>query len=297
MTNMHKPIHLVIGADSFVGMCLIEKLRKLGYKVYGTTRRKETLADDRIFFDFRDPASLALPSGVEYVHVVAAATDYGRCAAIPECHMVNTVYTPRLVESLLRCGLFVSFVSSNAIFGGDTPWPHEDAPHAPRFPYALQKDLAEQGVCRAARLCAAEHRLAIVRLTKVLDASSSPLPAWLESWQRGEPVRPFADLTFAPISRRFAASALARIAEKKVAGSLHVSGAENITYVGFAHILAKAMNIDHSLIVPTTAVEQGVDIPFKPRFSGLGMARTTACTGLQPQTPQAVVADILLSIN
>ncbi len=294
---MSKPTHLVIGADSFVGSYLIKDLRDRGYRVFGTTRRKETLSADRVFFDFGAHDSLALPEDVEYVHVVAAATDYGRCATLPECHTVNTVYTPRVVESLLRRGLFVCFVSSNAVFGGERPWPHEDAPHDARFPYAQQKDLAEQGILQAARLCAAEHRLAIVRLTKVLDASSSPLPAWLASWKQGQPVHPFADLTFAPISRSFAASALAVIAEKRVAGALHVSGSENLTYVDFAHILAKTLGVDSTLIVPTTAVAQGVEIPFKPRFSGLGMIRTTDCTGLHPQTPESVAADILLSIK
>lgn len=291
---MSDSAHLVIGADSLVGSGLIETLRERGHKVFGTTRRKETLSADRLFFDFEDPVTPAFPDEIEFVHVVAAASDYTRCATQPECHTVNTVHTPRLVETLLRRGLFVTFISSNSLFGGDRPWPSEDAPHDARFPYAIQKSLAEEGVKQAARECAAEDRMAIVRLTKVMHASSSPLPAWLDSWQRGQTVRPFADLVFAPVSRRFVAQALAIISEKRVAGALHVSGADNITYVDFAHILAKALGVDPNLIVPTTAVAQGIDIPFKPRFSGLGMPRTTTSTGIQPQAPEDVVTDILM---
>ena len=294
---MKEPAHLVIGADSLVGSSLIEALRERGHRVFGTTRRKETLTADRLFFDFEAPAPPEFPDAVEYAHVVAAATDYARCAARPECHAINTVHTPRMIEAFLRRGLFVSFISSNSVFGGDRPWPHEDAPHDARFPYAVQKSLAEQGVKRAARNCDAEQRMAIIRLTKVMDASSSPLPSWFESWRQGQPVQPFADLTFAPVSRCFAATALAIIAEKRAAGALHISGAENVTYVDFAHILAKTMGVDSKLIVPTTAVAKGVDIPFKPRFSGLGMTRTTACTGLHPQTAEEVVKDILLSAS
>ena len=294
---MKEPAHLVIGADSLVGSSLIEALRERGHRVFGTTRRKETLSADRLFFDFEAPAPPEFPDAVEYVHVVAAATDYARCAARPECHAINTVHTPRMIEAFLRRGLFVSFISSNSVFGGDRPWPHEDAPHDARFPYAVQKSLAEQGVIRAARNCDAEQRMAIIRLTKVMDASSSPLPSWFESWRQGQPVQPFADLTFAPVSRRFAANSLAVIAEKRAAGALHISGAENVTYVDFAHILAKTMGVDPKLIIPTTAVAKGVDIPFKPRFSGLGMTRTTACTGLHPQTAEEVVKDILLSAS
>ena len=288
---------LVIGADSFVGSCLVRTLRERGHRVYGTTRRKDTLSPERLFCDFAEPASLEVPPDVACVHIVAAATDYTRCATVPETHTVNAVHTPRLAGELLQKGVFVSFVSSNSVFGGDRPWPHEDAPHDARFPYAIQKDLAEAGVLRAARDAGCVDRLAIVRLTKVLDASSSPLPAWLAAWREGRAVRPFADLIFAPVSRRFAALALAIIGEKRVSGSLHVSGAENISYVGFAHVLAKALGVDPSLIVPTTATAEGVDIPFKPRYSGLGMTRTTACTGIHPQRIEDVVADLALPAN
>lgn len=289
--------HLVIGADSFVGSCLIRTLRERGHRVYGTTRRKDTLSPERLLCDFADPASLDVPPDVDRAHIVAAATDYARCATVPESHTVNTVHTPRLAGELLRKGLFVSFVSSNSVFGGDMPWPHEDGPHDARFPYAIQKDLAEAGVLRAARDAGCTDRLAIVRLTKVLGSSSSPLPSWLSAWREGRAVRPFADLIFAPLSLRYAAWALAVIGEKGVSGSLHVSGAANVSYVDFAHALAKALGVNPSLIVPTTATAEGVDIPFKPRYSGLGMTRTTACTGLRPQSMDEVVADLALTAD
>lgn len=289
--------HLVIGADSFVGSCLIETLRERGHRVYGTTRRKDTLSPERLFCDFADPASLDVPPDATCAHIVAAATDYARCASVPESHTVNTVYTPRLAGELLNKGLFVSFVSSNSVFGGDRPWPHEDDPHDARFPYSIQKDLAEKGVLQAARDAGREDHLAIVRLTKVLGPSSSPLPAWLAAWREGRAVRPFADLIFAPVSRRFAALALAVIGERRASGSLHVSGAENISYVAFAHALAEALGVDPALISPTTATAEGVEIPFKPQYSGLGMTRTTACTGLKPQTIQDVIADLALTLD
>jgi len=146
----------------------------------------------------------------------------------------------------------------------------------------------------AKRLKAAD-RLNVVRLTKIMAPDTPPLPTWFSMWQRGEAVQPFADLIFAPMSVQFAAGALATIGEKRIPGDLHLSGAANVSYVDFAAALAGKMGVDAKLIAPTTAVEKGVSILFKPRYSGLGMRRTTALSGIAPQPLAGVVEDLLAS--
>jgi dTDP-4-dehydrorhamnose reductase len=106
-------------------------------------------------------------------------------------------------------------------------------------------------------------------------------------------VSPFEDLIFAPISVKFVGEALATICEKRVAGNLHISGAENVTYVEFANALARRLDVDTSLIGATTATAKGVNIAFKPRFSGLGMTRTTELTGVRPQPLDRLIDDIV----
>ena len=91
------------------------------------------------------------------------------------------------------------------------------------------------------------------------------------------------------MSDRFAGEALATIGEKRVPGNLHLSGAENVSYVELALKLVEKLGLDSRLIEPTTASEKGVRIPFKPRYSGLAMQRTYALTGLQPQSIDDVV--------
>jgi hypothetical protein len=51
------------------------------------------------------------------------------------------------------------------------------------------------------------------------------------------------------------------------------------------------------LINPTTAVEKGVNIPFKPHFSGLGMARTTELSGIEPQPLDRLVDDLMADLR
>jgi hypothetical protein len=66
-----------------------------------------------------------------------------------------------------------------------------------------------------------------------------------------------------------------------------------VTYLDLADCLAERSGIDRRLIAPTTATEKGVNILFKPRFSGIGMRRTTELTGLAPQSLRNAVDDLV----
>ena len=284
---------LVVGGDSLVGGGVVDALSRRGHRAYSTTRKAETLNAERLYLDFERYTEFNVPADVGYAYLVAAATSYDRCENDPLARVTNVELIPAFVGSLLERGKFVTFISTNTVFGGDRPWPDEDAPHDPRIAYAHQKAEGEAAIRAIATKIGAADRLAVVRLTKILAANVSPLPAWFAAWQRGVAVDPFADLIFAPISRRFVGDALVALGEKRIAGNLHLSGAENVSYVDFALALAHRMGIDKSLIRPTTAVAKGVDIPFKPRFSGLGMTRTTQLSGIEPQRLEQVIGDLV----
>lgn len=284
--------YLVVGGDSLVGGGLLRALERRGHRVLASTRRRDTVDEKRVYLDFESDELFRVPHGIDYAFIVAAATNYERCETDPLAYRINVQLIPRLVLSLLEQGVFVTFISTNSVFGGERPWPQEDDPHAPGIAYARQKDEAEKIIREGASKAGTEGRLNIVRLTKILDRNTSPLPAWFSAWSRGEAVQPFADLIFAPMSVQFVGESLATIGEKRVNGNLHLSGAENVSYVDLATHLARAAGIDPSLIKPTTAEAKGIHIAFKPRYSGLGMQRTTQLTGLKPQSIADVAHDL-----
>jgi dTDP-4-dehydrorhamnose reductase len=288
--------YLVVGGDSLVGAELFRVLESRGHAAYGSTRRRETVAGRRVFLDFESSAPFRAPEGVGYAFLVGAATNYERCETDPAAWRINVESIPRLAAALLEQGVFVTFISTNSVFGGERPWPQEDDAHAPGIAYARHKAEGEKAIRAAAAALNASDRLNIVRLTKILGPQTSPLPNWFAAWKRGEAVQPFTDLVFAPMSVRFAAESLTTIGEKRIPGNLHLSGAENVTYLDFANCLADKSGIDRRLIAPTTATERGVNILFKPRYSGIGMRRTTELTGLAPQ-PLAYVVDDLVAMR
>ncbi|WP_170181737.1 sugar nucleotide-binding protein [Phreatobacter stygius] len=283
---------LVVGGDSLVGGGVTAALRRRGHSFFTTTRRHSNLTVGRTFLDFESTEPFKAPDGVGYAFVIAAATNYDRCETDPMARVINVELIPRTVASLLEQGLFVTFISTNSVFGGERPWPGEDDAHAPQIAYAQQKSDGELAVRAAAERLGATDRLNIVRLTKIMNGAVSPLPAWFDAWRRGEPVQPFSDLIFAPISVRFVGEALVTIGERRVSGNLHLSGAENVDYVTFAHALARRAGVDAALISPSSAAEKGIHIAFKPRYSGLGMTRTTQLTGIEPQKLDDLIADL-----
>jgi dTDP-4-dehydrorhamnose reductase len=292
-----RPAYLVVGGDSLVGGGAMAALKRRGHKAYASTRRRDTLGAGRVYLDFESEEPVRVPADVGYAFLIAAATNYDRCEKDPMAKVINVQLIPRTVASLLEQGLFVTFISTNSVFGGEQPWPQAEDAHAPGIAYARQKSAAEAVVRADARRLGATDRLNIVRLTKIMNATVSPVPAWLAAWKRGEPVQPFSDLIFAPISVKFVGEALTTIGEKRVPGNLHLSGAENVSYVDFAHALAGRLGIGGDLIEPTTAVAKGINIPFKPRFSGLGMTRTTQLTGIEPQRLDQLIDDLAADIE
>ena len=284
---------LVVGADSLVGGGVLRALERRGHAAYASTRRSASVGGRRVFLDYDVEPVPELPAGVDYVYLIAAATNYERCEKDPAAARTNMESIPRLAAALLERGTFVTFISTNSVFGGERPWPREDDPHAPGIAYARHKHEGEKAIVAAARRLGAQSRLNIVRLTKILSHETAPLPAWFDAWARGEAVQPFSDLIFAPMSVRFVGESLATIGEKRIAGTLHLSGAENVSYGDLARELAAAAGIEQRLIAPTTATEKGVHILFKPRYSGIGMQRTSQLTGLAPQPLKDVVADLV----
>jgi len=283
---------LLIGGDGQIGARLASTLRARGHRVLATTRTPARADADRPFLDLSRQDAFDPPAAVDRACILAAATTFERCENDPEARRLNVEWVPSLACRLLARGMHVTFLSTNAVFGGRSPCPAEDDPHDPQAAYPRQKSEGEAAIRHAAARLGATDRCAIVRLTKVLSPYSSPVPGWRQAWSRGEVARPFSDLVFAPISLSCAARALAVLLETGPAGNFHLSGEGDVDYGSFARTLAARLGVRPGLVEPAASHELGMRLAFAPRYSALSMARTSRLTGLVPQSLHAVIDDL-----
>lgn len=282
---------VIVGGDSRIGRQLIAECGKTGASACASTRRTKAAGPGRFFLDLTAsrPAEF-LPDGGGPVLIVAAKTGYDACEGDPASAKTN-IYAPvQLAEAALSAGRRIIFVSTSSVFGGDLPRPSEDANAMPQAAYSKQKAEAEH---QLRKLPGWSSYGSIVRLTKVLAPSTSPLPAWRDALTRGESISPFSDMVFAPISLQFAARSLIRIAFLRCCGNFHLSGADDVTYAEFARQYVEAHKLNSALVVPTTADKTGVDLLFRRRYSALDTARTLRLTKIAPQSMGEVIADLL----
>ena len=89
---------LVVGGDSLVGGQLYNYLINEGYLVSRTTRRQRTAGENWVYFDFSKPETYKNANEFSQVFVVAAFTNYERCATDP----MATPFWFKLEKILLR---------------------------------------------------------------------------------------------------------------------------------------------------------------------------------------------------
>lgn len=283
---------LIVGADSLVGAAAVAALERADQPFWASTRRADTVGGARILIDFESEDRQETPPDVGAAIIIAAATDYQRCETDPQARAINVELIPEFAVTLMRRGIRTYLISTNSVFGGDAPWPAEDAPHAPGIEYARQKSESEARMRALAETAGVADRLGVIRLTKIINDTVPPIPGWINAWAAGEAVTPFEDLIFAPISTTYVAQGLIDIAGTGTVGDFHLSGADNISYVAFAEAMARRLDLPAAAVAPTTSEAKGVKIHFKPRFSGLGMSRTERIAGVAPQTLEALMDDI-----
>lgn len=285
---------LIIGADSQIGAALLRTLEAGGQATISTTRRRWTVSPTRLFLDLSaDVEHFDPPSRVESVYLVAAVTSIERCEIDPASWVVNVINPTKLAARLLQQGCHLTFLSTNAVFGGDRSSCGEDEPVSPTMAYARQKVAAEHAILEAADQLGALERLSITRLTKALAWGTLPLSEWFRQLELGNVIQPFSDLVMSPISLSFVTSSLLRINAARVSGILHLSGERDVSYAELAEKLVSGLGLPRVRVAPTTSVEAGGTVRFRPRYASLGMDRTTQLAGICAEPLEQLTAHLI----
>jgi dTDP-4-dehydrorhamnose reductase len=283
---------LIIGIDSLIGRTLHARLHERGHEVLGTTRREQAAASHMYLDLSSDPAKWPALSSCDIMVICAAVNGFAACRQSPELSQrVNVDAAEALARRALESGGRVVFLSTSAVFDGTRPLARPAWPVSPTTEYGRQKAEAER------RLLALGGAIAVVRLTKVVWPEMPLLVDCRQSLLRGEPIKGFADLRMAPVAADSTATALERIIDSTLNGILHISGAEDVTYLQAAQWLAEELNAPSELIQASSARSAGLPDAERPLHTTLDMTRECRELGLEPPLPRAVMESVFQQMS
>lgn len=240
--------NLIVGADGFLGNGLLSRFEYRAERYKGTSRRGYGIP-----LDLREnPRDWVIPDDIKVAYLMAAETNQAKCAESPKTSHVNTWGTARLARKLVERGVFVVFPSTNLVFDGSTPHVRVTAPRAPITAYGVQK-----ANCETELMDLPPTSFAILRLSKVLAPTSSPIRRWLRLMALEQTVRPFWDAVCSPVPLSRAIDALAWLGDHRLPGIYQLSATHDISYVQLAREAAAREGLNDGLIVPTSSVDAG----------------------------------------
>ncbi len=283
---------LVIGADGLIGNALSEGLRCSGKIVLETSRRRETLSDNRVFLDLEeDILSLGLPEKVSVAFLCVAfnSLDYCRREPVKTARM-NVDNTVKLAEKLVKAGTFVVFLSTNLVYDGTIPFSKADAPVFPQTEHGRQKVEAERQLLNLGNLTA------VLRLTKILGPDMHLFQEWILALQNKKAIHPFSDKMVSPLPLSFAVEVFCRMAEKRIPGTVQVSGDRDVTYAEVAYRVAQRMGVNRNLVQPILARESELFLEHLPQHTTLDTTRLVQELGMKAPEVWSTV-DLMIDQN
>ena len=259
---------LLLGGDSEIGAAAYRYLKNEGRAVTATTRRRSAVSPERPYLDILN----SLDDWTPPPQTTAACIFLGiprllDCAANPaQSALTNVTQSLRLIDKVLAKGIFVLFLSSNQVFDGVLANVGADAPACPVSEYGRQKAMIESAIRER---IAKGAPIAILRLSKVMTPNSPLIEEWIRSLLKGDPIRPFSDMTVAPVPVATAIAAIAALLQAKLSGVFQLTGPRDVTYSEVGNYLARELGANPNLVVQRSAYSAGMPKGATPRHTTL----------------------------
>lgn len=274
---------LVTGASGFLGANLGHWLNGRARRV-GMSRSASTpgLFDETVAVDLLDPdavsASIRRLQPDVIVHTAAFASHVGCEADSVLAHRMNVDAARTVASAAAATGARLIHISTDAVFDGARGGYRETDEPSPFSVYGESKLLGEQAVL-------GELPSALVVRTNFFGWSPtgtrSILEFFVNALSEGTSVQGFTDFLVTSIYAQQLAAVLFEIASLPIEGLLHVASADAVSKYDFGVTIARAFELDESLIAPTP---QGVgpDGISRSRDISLNTDRLASLLGRRP---------------
>lgn len=263
---------LVTGASGLLGTKLCEVATRKSWEVHSAYVQHKPSYGTPARFDISDRKAgedLFRHVKPEVVVHSAAMTDVDRCESEKAlAWRINFEGTLNIVENCRRHGAFLIYVSTDYVFDGEKgEYKESDSPNPVNY-YGLTKLKGEESVKKLETYCIARGSVVYGALPA---SGKANFALWLlEKLKKGENANVVIDQWNSPTLNSSLARMVCEVAEKRLAGVLHLAGASRLSRYDFARSLAEVFNLETGLIVPVESAK----IPWvarRPRDSSLNV--------------------------
>jgi dTDP-4-dehydrorhamnose reductase len=198
-----------------------------------------------------------------------------------EAYAVNVVGTKIVGEAARRCDAKFIYISSNAVFDGESPLYSEDDPLRPVNYYGQLKVEAEQWV-KSSGLCYVIVR-PILMYGWPYPGGRDNLVTWCtRSLEKGESVKIVDNVFSKPLLARACAEAIWAIIEQERTGVYHIAGADHLSLYQFSLLTARVFGLNMDLIEPVPDTYFSSILAPRPRDTSYSTEKMEKELGLKP---------------
>ena len=221
---------LIVGIDSEIGSELKKLTLDNGFKVEGTSRRKEFVSKKITFFDLEEPNFESIDNHFDCVIICAAITNIAECEENPNlCKKINLINTIRLIDNVIANDSFVIFLSSSAVFDGTQSfYKHTDETN-PISEYGKCKNSVEEHIKNYVN-----KKGCVLRFTKVISKETPFIKRWESESEKGLFIKAYSNKFISTISIESAVSAIQLLINTKKSGIFQLGGSEEVSYFNYA---------------------------------------------------------------
>ncbi len=224
-----------------------------GHEVFSAYKQHSPVHGQAIQLDLTDEQRVSQIVGETRPDTIvnaAAMTDVDLCESLPDtANLVNATSVGYLAAAAEECGSFLVQVSTDYVFSGDKGGHLETDTPNPINQYGLSKLKGEKAAMRAG-----EERWSIARASVVYGWGRTHRPNAAtyvyDKLSKHERISMLSDQYSSPTLNTNLAGMLLEIAERRIAGIMHTSGATRLTRYDFAIDIARIFGLDEKLISP-----------------------------------------------
>jgi dTDP-4-dehydrorhamnose reductase len=266
---------LITGASGLYGSKLAQIATPKGHEVYSGHNKGAVSFGTPVQFDITDKNQVAtafVQSRPEVVVHAATLTDVDKCELNKELTWkVNVEGTRNIAEAAKFHGAYLMYISTDYVFSGEKGnYKETDAPDPVNY-YGLTKLKAEEAVAEIASECC------IARTCVIYGASPAAGKVNFALWLltklgNRESVKVVTDQWITPTLNTSLAEMSLELAERRLNGVFHLSGASRVNRYEYALLLAEIFGLDSKSIVPVS-VAQMQWAAKRPRDSSLDTSK------------------------